>query len=610
MRNTLRSKCVPGLRYAAILALATAAGILGIAAQEEPALLDASAHPKFVNLLPNPLDPSFIFAPDGTVPGLAGDEDYYEVGTFQFRQSLGLVDPLGTPLVTTVWGYGKSRETATYPGRTFQVFQDRPVNVRWTNNLVDDLGEPLPHFLPIDTTIHWAMPLDPPYPFSGVPVVAHVHGGHNESASDGLPEQWFTPGFAQRGKDWKKEVFHYPMDQEAGSIWYHDHALGITRLNVYAGLAGFFLTRDAYDTGRADNPLGLPAFPYEVPLAIQDRMFTADGQLFYPSEPEEEGAPTPSVLPEFFGDFILVNGQAWPYLSVEPRKYRLRFLNGSDSRFYNIWIAPAPTSPIGTGPTIWQIGTDSGLLYAPVPLDQVTFGPGERIDAVVDFAAFAGQTLVLRNNARSPYPKGETVNPQTAGQLMAFRVGTAVSQPDQALPATLRPAPIPRLVQTGATRRLVLFEAEDEYGRLKPMLGTADGGVLRWEDAITENPMLDDVEVWEIFNATEDAHPIHLHLVAFQVLGRQVFKAHVDEETGRLSNIRVFRRRTPGRANEEGWKDTVQMLPGQVTRLIARFDREGLYVWHCHILSHEDHEMMRPYCVGDLAGCMSGPPMP
>jgi len=242
-----------------------------------------------------------------------------------------------------------------------------------------------------------------------------------------------------------------------------------------------------------------------------------------------------------------------------------------------------------------------------VPLTQLILGPGERADTIVDFAAFAGRTLVLRNNARSPFPKGGTVNPQTSGQIMAFRVGAGPVDDPGTIPATLRPSPIAPLVQTGATRRLVLFEGEDEHGRLQPLLGTVDDGALMWDDPITENPLLDDVEVWEIYNVTPDAHPIHQHLVAFQIIDRQRFKARVDDD-GRLSQIRLRGQPRKPAANEAGWKDTAQMFPGEVTRVVARYDREGLYVWHCHILSHEDHEMMRPYCVGDLMGCMS--PMP
>jgi spore coat protein A len=535
-------------------------------------LLDPLSQPKFVNALP--------------LPGLMQptSPNYYEVSITQFPQHLGLYDPdSGAPLMTTVWGYNGS-----YPGATFEVQQGTPIEVLWTNDLVNAYGVPLPHLLPVDTSVHWAMPMDPEYPYSGVPVVTHLHGGHTESASDGLPEAWFTPGFAQTGQDWRKATYLYDNDQQAATLWYHDHALGVTRLNVYAGLAGFYLIRNTRDTGQADNPIGLPAGAYEVPLVIQDRMFTDDGQLYYPSEPEEEGQPDPSVLPEFFGDFILVNGEAWPVLNVEPRLYRLRLLNGSDSRFYNLWLTP--------GPQIVQIGTDDGLLYAPVRLNQITIGPGERADLLVDFSTFAGRTLILRNNARSPFPKGDVVDPRTTGQIMAFQVGTEVtSWANNTVPATLRPEPIAPLVQTGATRELLLFEGTDQYGRLEPMLGLADEGFMHWHEPITENPTLNDVEVWEIYNSTEDAHPIHLHLVTFQIVSRQKFFADQDPETGALSDIRLIGRPEPPEANEAGWKDTVQMFPGEVTRIIARFDREGLYVWHCHILSHEDHEMMRPY---------------
>jgi spore coat protein A len=578
---------------AACVAAAVALGSLSIAraAQEE---LDPASQPRFVNPLPNPLAPGFVFAPDGTHNGA----DLYSIGIYQFEQSLGLFDPsTGLPMTTTVWGYGREHATATYPGRTFVVWRDSPTYVLWRNELYDSLGAPLAHLLPIDETVHWAMPSTPPYPASGVPVVTHLHGGHTESASDGLPEQWFTPGFAQVGADWVHATFRYDNDQEAATLWYHDHALGITRLNVYAGLAGFYLLRDAWDTGLADNPIGLPAYPYEVPIVIQDRMFTSDGELFYPTEPEEPGAPEPSVLPEFFGDFILVNGQAWPSLEVEPREYRLRLLNGSDSRFYAMWLAPSGATTIGSGPSFAQIGTDAGLLYAPVPQAKLTLGPGERADVVVDFTAFAGERLVLRNNARSPFPLGDPVDPSSTGVLMAFDVTLPLdpSRPPTSLPATLRQDPIAPLAQTGPTRRLVLFEATDEYGRLKPMLGTADGGVLEWDDPVTELPQLGDNEVWEIFNLTPDAHPIHLHLVHFQIVDRQRFKARIDETTGAISAARKIGQPRGPAPEEAGWKDTVKMFPGQVTRVIASFDRAGLYVWHCHILSHEDHEMMRPF---------------
>lgn len=537
-----------------------------------PPLLDPLSHPKFVNPLPTP----------GVIDATAGG--FFEVPMTQFMQWLGLVDNNGQPLMTPVWGY-----QGTYPGPTIHARKDVPVSIRWKNALLDGAAQPLPHLLPVDTSIHWANPAG--WPGSGVPVVTHVHGGHTESASDGLPEAWFTPGFARTGATWVKETYAYDNDQEAATLWYHDHALGITRLNVYAGLAGFYLLRD-----ENEDSLNLPSGPYEREIVIQDRMFTADGQLLYPFEPEEHEAPEPSVLPEFFGDFILVNGLAWPYLDVEPRKYRFRLLNGSDSRFYSLRITAGAGR--GTGPMFYQIGADDGLLYAPVPLNQLTLGPGERADVVVDFAGSAGETLIVRNNARAPYPKGDTVNPKTAGLIMAFRVGASPVVDTSDLPSVLRPSPFTVGGTVAATRQLILFEGQDEFGRLQPALGTVGQGRLMWDEAITENPGLNDVEVWEVYNATEDAHPIHLHLVSFEILDRQKFRADIHPLTGALSNIRKLGRPKPPETNEFGPKDTAQMFPGEVTRVKMRFDRPGRYVWHCHILSHEDHEMMRPYEVG------------
>jgi spore coat protein A len=547
-------------------------------------LLDPLRQPKFVNPLPNPLDPAFVYQP--VVPGGA----YYEIGMRQFQQSLGLVDPdTGTPLMTTVWGYGTATQAPTYPGRTIVARKDLPVLVRWSNELIDGSGTPLPHLLPIDTSVHWAMPAG--YPSSGVPVVTHLHGGHNRSSSDGLPDAWFTPYLSQVGRLFNP-VYEYLNDQEAATLWYHDHALGITRLNVYAGLAGFYILRD--DNEDALAAVGhLPQWPYEVPIVIQDRMFTESGQLFYPSESEEHGAPSPSVLPEFFGDVILVNGQAWPVLEVEPRPYRLRLLNGSDSRFYNLFLSHALP--------IHQIGSDTGLLNAPVAMSQLLLGPGERADVVIDFSDAAGQFVIVQNNAREPFPKGKPPDRRTVGRILAFNVNRPLdsTRPVTTLPSDLRPVhgAIAPLVQTGPTRHLLLFEGLDAYGRLQPLLGTVAAGALGWMDPMTELVQQNDVEVWEVYNTTEDAHPIHLHEVSFQVLGRQRFTAHQDEASGRLSDVRLIGQPHPPEPNETGWKDTVLMYPREVTRIIAKFDLAGEYVWHCHILSHEDHEMMRPYII-------------
>jgi spore coat protein A len=436
-----------------------------------------------------------------------------------------------------------------------------------------------------------------PYPASGIPIVTHLHGGHNRSSSDGLPDAWFTPGFDQRGRLFN-EVYTYFNDQEAATLWYHDHALGITRLNVYAGLAGFYILRDANEDALvvANH---LPTGAYEIPLVIQDRMFDPFGQLFYPFEREEPNEPPdPSVLPEFFGDFILVNGQSWPYLEVEPRQYRFRLLNGSDSRFYSLHLS--------SGQPFHQIGTDDALLDSPVRMSQLTIGFGERQDVVVDFSAPAlwGSMVVLSNNARAPFPKGEPVDPRTTGQIMAFKVTRPLDTSDHpvtTLPTDLRPVygPIAALPAPVTTRKLLLFEGEDDFGRIQPVLGTVADGALDWDDPITENPGLHDTEVWEIHNSTVDAHPIHLHEVAFRLIDRQRYRADQAED-GALSNIRYLGKPKPPEQNEVGWKDTVQMFPGEVTRIVARFDLPGEYVWHCHILSHEDNEMMRRYFIGPM----------
>jgi spore coat protein A len=564
--------------YAATLLLVFLLSSILARAQE---LLNPLTQPQFVNPLPVP----------SVVDGRNGGT--FTVGISQFDQWLGLINPITHQhLNTTVWGYNGS-----YPGPTIVAKKDVPINVFWQNNLVNSSNQPLPHLLPIDRSIDWAFGDDPNWQSYGVPIVTHVHGGHTESASDGLPDMWFTPGFAKKGPVFIKgdiEPFHYQNDQEAGTIWYHDHALGITRLNVYAGLAGYYIITDQNEINlqTANN---LPAAPYDLGLAIQDRMFTSSGQLFYPSASEEEGAPNPSILPEMFGDFILVNGMAWPMLDVEPRQYRFRVLNGSDSRFYNLLLS--------SGQQFIQIGSDQGLLRSPFAMNQMLIAPGERKDIILDFSdpSLWGQTIILRNNAKAPYPRGVTPNPQTTGRIMAFRVNKPLNTnyPLTVLPATLRP-PIAPLQTNLAPRKLILFETEDEYGRIMPVLGTVDDGKLGFRDPLTENPALNSTEIWELYNETVDAHPIHLHLVSMQLISRQRFNAKVNEENGKPSNIKLIGQAKYPDLDEQGWKDTWVMNPGEVTRVIAKFDRQGMYVWHCHILSHEEHDMMRPLYVGTL----------
>ncbi|MBC5994996.1 multicopper oxidase domain-containing protein [Pontibacter cellulosilyticus] len=575
-------------------------------------LLSPAAVPKFVNPLP-------LVRPvpgPGVIDARAGGNPL-EISITQIEQDLGL----GLGVKTKVWGYN-----GQYPGPTIVARKNVPVQVYWLNQLTtgnNGTGAYLPHLLPVDVSIHWALrdyideeDIDDWETELGVPIVTHLHGGHTESASDGLPEAWYTPNGAVVGPHYVKGSnipYRYDNDQEAATLWYHDHALGITRLNVYAGLAGFYLLTDDNEQDLKARNI-LPADEYDIGLAIQDRMFTTDGQLFYPSEAEGEmhgmemdDAPEPSILPEFFGDIILVNGKAWPKLEVEPREYRFRLLNGSDSRFYNLKLTEEVK--------IWQVGSDNGLLQVPVKQTEILIAPGERKDIVIDFSdpALWGKQIIFTNDANIPFPDGDPVG-EGASQIMAFEVtkslntNYSLSKVRGLLAKGLQPVPTEINTKNLKVRKLILFEGEDEYGRLKPMLGTFEEGALDWHEPITENPALNATEVWEIYNLTPDSHPIHLHLVSFRAINSQkfvpVYGSPEDEAIGKLSGVNFTSVPLRPERGQQGRKDTYPIAPGEVTRLIATFDRPGRYVWHCHILSHEDHEMMRPYYVGAMPANM------
>ena len=339
-----------------------------------------------------------------------------------------------------------------------------------------------------------------------------------------------------------------------------------------------------------EERLGLPSGDYEIPLLVQDRNFTARGELFIPSHADLAGAPAPSILPEAFGSGILVNGMLWPFEEVEPRRYRLRIVNGSDSRFYVLAFEPRLPFVL--------VGVDQGFLDAPLVLDELVLSPSERADVIVDFShrAARGREVRLLNTARAPFPKGEVPDPRTTGRVMAFRVGTGAVKDASRIPDRLRDTPLPDLRPTAAIRELLLVENVDEFGRLKTLLGTVRDGARTWHDPITEDPLLGSVEAWDIYNTTEDTHPIHVHLVHFRVVSHRRFEGEV-EPSGALTEVRWLEDdRSPG-PDERGPKDTVRVPPGTRTRIVAHFDLPGRFVWHCHILSHEDHEMMRPYIV-------------
>ena len=572
--------------------------------------LDPAAIPKYAAPLVVP--PVMPRAP--LAPPAAREVDYYEVAAMQFRQQ---VLPPGLPR-TTVWGYGSIHHPGSFssPAPTFEARAGRPVRVVWINGLVNGRGGFLPHLFPIgiDPALHWANPRGDHAagPYTGpVPIVTHLHGGHSHEEADGYPEAWYLPpardvppGFARAG-GWYQTfreraeqrlgqrwlagtaVFQYGNDQPATTLWFHDHTLGITRQNVYAGLAGFYLLRG----GAHDLPPGvLPGPPsHEIPLAIQDRSFAADGSLRYPA----------AWAPAFLGTAMVVNGRTWPVLRVEPRRYRFRVLNACNTRFLILKLASDPLAarPAQAALPFWQLGADGGFLPSPVELAELRLHAAERADVVVDFTGLApGTELYLLNEGPDrPFAGGRTgvdfppADPATTGQVLKLVV-VPLTAPDTSTPPgqlTLPAPPPPPAAQV--TRELAMGTLDAGAGRgLDPrvvLLGTfsaAGPRLLRWGDPVTEHPALGATEVWELRNLTPEAHPIHLHQVQFQVVGRQPL-----DGTER-----------PAEPWEAGLKDTVATFPGEITRIRATFNLPGRFVWHCHILEHEDNEMMRPYQVG------------
>jgi FtsP/CotA-like multicopper oxidase with cupredoxin domain len=610
--------------------------------------------------------------------------DYYEISVKQIAQQ---ILPAGLP-TTTVWGYGAVASASkrgllvhNAPSLTIEARWGRPVRVKWINDLKDAGGNFLPHLLPVDPTLHWANPpggtagrdmrptfASTPGPYTGpVPIVTHVHGAVGVADdSDGYAEAWYLPAASNIPGDYATKgtwydffagkasanygvtwgagfaTFQYPNENRASTIWYHDHALGMTRLNVYAGPAGFYIVRggpsgdDAVLDSRTGAKASLPGpaprendkfppnKPYrEIPIAIQDRSFDSDGSLFYPDTRaffDEIAGPylpqtdlSPIWNPEFFGNTIMVNGNTWPFLAVERRRYRFRFLNGCQSRFLILDFSSIP------GVEVWQIGNEGGFLGAPVNLTAVNrnrllMGPAERADTIVDFTNVPVGNYVLANiGPDEPFGGGEppddfdVADSDTTGQVLQFRVVPAVGSDDSTPPQFLRLPALTPLPPASVTRRLALLEQMSQFFEDAPaeaLLGTVAGDprvapagweAKKWEDDVSENPALGSTEVWELYNATADAHPMHVHEVVFEVVDRQEILVDEDSSTVRVAPGSVPLAPEPW---ETGFKDTVIAYPGQVTRVKARFQTPGQFVWHCHIVEHEDNEMMRPYRIG------------
>lgn len=628
------------------------------------------------------------------------------------------IDGLGNPMPA---------EIPSYIGPVIVATRGSPTEIKWMNNLGDANptgigGSAVDAYTKsTDQTLHWADPLGnipQMNNYTGpIPAVPHLHGGEIPPEIDGGPDAWFTSDgvhkghayYSKAGAAGNEAIYRYPNSQEAANIWFHDHTLGATRLGVYAGLAGAYIIKDSDTLPDGLDPIGLNnggVIEPIIPLVIQDRMFDINGQLFFPNvgiNPEH-----PFWIPEFVGDTIVVNGKVWPYKNVDQKRYRFLFLNGSNARAYEMDLVDKVT---GTkGPRMWVIGTDGGYLDTPVLIDpnstdkaipkKLIVMPGERYDVIIDFSGVPANTnLILRNTARTPFPDGGAAKQNTTGRIMQFRVsanmpadvsynpdpaviggGAALRTPIERLPGTPMGLAIDKTPNTGnvqKVRQLTLNEVMGRGGPLEvlvnnskwngkrpdgnPIPGSVEKAADTW---YTEMPVEGETEMWEIINLTADAHPIHLHLVQFQLVNRQVFDiggytATYDAafpggtlngvvippgafmaaygpplhyETGNpdawggnpdVTPFLVNRKKAtvpiPPLPYETGWKDTVIMYPGEVTRIMVRYTPTDLavstlptdqaaafpfspngghgYVWHCHIIDHEDNEMMRPKSV-------------
>ncbi len=505
------------------------AGAAALSLRAEAPALVPDKLTKFVDPLPIP-----AVAKSAGLRTMAGGDTprvpYYRIGMSEIETKIHRDLP-----ATRMWGYAGSS-----PGPTFETRSGEGLQVEWVNNL------PTRHMFEVDHNLHGAEADKP-----DARAIVHVHGAKAPPDSDGYPEDWYVPG--------KSATYYYPNQQEAATLWYHDHAMGITRLNIYAGLFGMFIVRD-----NVEDALHLPKGRYEIPLIICDRSLRQDGQLDY----MVSGIPGAPWVPEAPGEAILVNGKLFPYLDVEPRKYRFRVLNGSNSRFFHLSLS--------NDQPFMQIGTDQGLLPEPVSVKNMMIAPGERVDLVLDFASYAGSQIVMNSDSFV---------------LMQFRVGSERVTDTSSLPRKLRP--VPKTLESAAVKTRRLRIIEDKMPNGDSMMMMLDG--KHWDMPVTENPVIDTTEIWEFVNTTEDSHPIHLHLVRFQILDRRAFDELTYYRTGQL---RYTSNPEPPEPFEAGWKDTVRAHSLMVTRIIVRFEGYvGRYVWHCHLLEHEDNEMMRPYDV-------------
>ncbi|KAH7352554.1 hypothetical protein KP509_19G051500 [Ceratopteris richardii] len=462
--------------------------------------------------------------------------------------------------------------------------------IRWENHLPDR------HIFPIDETLEVARP------GAGVPTVVHLHGGVSEPHSDGNARAWFTRRFRDRGETWKKATYVYHNAGATSSLWYHDHALGYTRLNLLAGLLGAYKVLNP----RLESRFRLPKGKYDRQLVVMDRSFTESGAIYINSTGDNPGLH-PEWQPEYFGKMIVVNGKAWPYMKVERRKYRFRIINASNARFFRF--------ALDDGSSFSQIGSDSFYLEAPIHLKSGLLAPSEIMDIVIDFSKSKKKTVILTNDAPYPFPDGDS--PGLAdSKVLKFIVGDGNVTDRAHIPAKLETVKKLSEKHVAASRNVVLFEFDSVSGNpVRLLINFAN-----FSAPVTELPKHGTTELWNIVNLTPDNHPFHIHLAAFQVLRQQKLK-DVDE----LSACVVMYRGigscnltshadgdpVPPPLHEAGWKNVFKMQPFYATSILVHFamvnsepfpfDPTGKpgYAYHCHILDHEDNMMMRPYKLVD-----------
>ncbi|KAK6922228.1 Multicopper oxidase, type 1 [Dillenia turbinata] len=490
---------------------------------------------------------------------------------------------------TTVFAYGTSWQTASLPGPTIEALHGVQTDVTWENHL------PAEHILPWDPTIPTAIPRT----HEGVPTVVHLHGAIDEPQSDGNSLAWFTNGFNQTGPTWSRRTYRYHNHQHPGNLWYHDHAMGLTRVNILAGLIGAYIVRHH----EIEDPLGLPSgSEFDRPLIVFDRSFRTDGSIYMNSTGNNPNIH-PQWQPEYFGDAIIVNGKAWPRMTVRRRKYRFRIINASNARFFKFFFT--------NGLDFVHVGSDSAYDERPVRLKNILLAPSEIADLVVDFSMSRTNHAILANDAPYPYPSGDPVNVANS-KVMKFVIKNEHELDTSRVPEKLIKYPTEELSAASQTRYIAMFEYTTPSDEPTHLFLNAKP----YDAPATETPKPGTTEIWNIINLTEDNHPLHIHLGLFTVIDQtemvdlDEFKTCMEkvndavkceiEKHARGKKLEVVK-------HEKGWKNVYKMQPGFVTKILVRFrfihsnesypfdaTADPGYVYHCHILDHEDNAMMRP----------------